>query len=87
MKSIPQNQKNENNIQFTINNFFSLFDISALLKKSNFYKSKGGSCLLIRKYLFSLIFTHKNLFRHLESKTLDFEKDTVYHFLNSAHYN
>lgn len=87
MKSIPQNEQKENNTQLTIDNFFSEFNISSFLKKSNFYKSKGVPCLIILKYLFSLIFTHKNFYRHLDSNNVDFKKDTVYRFLNSANYN
>lgn len=87
MKIIPQNNEKLNNSKLTIDNFFNSFKFASLLKKANFYKSKGISCLSILKYLFSLIFTHKNFYRHLESNETDFKKDTVYRFLNSVHYN
>ena len=87
MTSIPQNTEMLNNSKLTLDNFFSAFKFSSLLRKANFYKSKGIPCLSILKYIFSLIFSHKNFYRHLETNELDFKKDTVYRFLNSVHYN
>jgi DDE superfamily endonuclease len=87
MKIIPQNNEKLNNSKLTIDNFFNSINFGSLLKKSNFYKSKGVPCLSILKYLFSLIFTHKNFYRHLETNETEFGKDTVYRFLNSIHYN
>lgn len=87
MKIIPHNNEKLNNSKLTIDNFFNSINFVSLLKKSNFYKSKGVPCLSILKYLFSLIFTHKNFYRHLETNETKFKKDTVYRFLNSVHYN
>jgi hypothetical protein len=87
MKIIPQYSEKLNNSKLTIDNFFNSFKFASLLKRANFYKSKGTSCLTIMKYLFGLIFTHKNFYRHLESNEPGFEKDTVYRFLNSVHFN
>ena len=87
MKIIPQNSENENNYNITSDNFFNKLRVSSLLKRCNFYKIKGVPCLVILKYLFSLVFTHKNFFRHLESNEIGFKKDTVYRFLNSLNFN
>jgi hypothetical protein len=86
---ISNNISNEKQFETKINDFFKKNKISKLLSNSNFYKQKGFSCLSILKYIFVLVFTHKNLYRHMEhdSAKVEFAKDTVYRFLNSTTYN
>ena len=86
---ISNNISNEKHYKTKINHFFKKNKISKLLSNSNFYKQKGFSCLSILRYIFVLVFTHKNLYRHMEhdSAQVEFAKDTVYRFLNSATYN
>jgi len=86
---ISNNDHNKKELDTKINYFFNKNKISKLLSNSNFYKQKGFSCLNILKYIFALVFTHKNLYRHMEhgSAQVAFSKDTVYRFLNSATYN
>jgi len=86
---ISNNSGSRKELETKINYFFSKNKISKLLSNSNFYKQKGFPCLNILKYIFMLVFTHKNLYRQKEhgSAQVEFAKDTVYRFLNSATYN
>ena len=86
---ISNNSANKKELETKINYFFNKNKVSRLLSNSNFYKQKGFPCLNILKYIFMLVFTHKNLYRHMEhgSAQVEFAKDTVYRFLNSATYN
>jgi hypothetical protein len=86
MNSIITDNKEKFNI--TINNFFSVNKIGGILKQCNFCKDKGFSCIKVLKFIFTLVFTGKNLFRTLDSEeSSEFEKDVVYRFLNSPHFN
>ena len=90
MSIIPQNGCNvneENDYINTINNFFSTFKVPSLIKKCNFVKTKGVSCLTIMKYLFTLVFHHKSIYRDLSTSEKGFKEDTVYDFLKSVRYN
>lgn len=81
---IPEDLLQENQIKSKVDHFLKKHKIGILLKQSNFYKEKGFSCILILRFIFMLIFTGKNLYRTLESKSSDirFSKNTVYRFLN-----
>ncbi|TDT45635.1 hypothetical protein [Fonticella tunisiensis] len=83
---IPDNDKQLN---LTIDKFFKENKIGTLLKQCNFNKDKGFSCIMVLKFIFTLVFTGKNLFRYLDSSNIKAElaKDTVYRFLNSTKYN
>lgn len=88
MPILSQNEANDKQILSIIDKFFKDCRIGALLKRSNFCKEKGISCILILKYLFQLIFTGKSLFRALESDNEPgFCKNVVYRLLNSYSYN
>ena len=40
------------------------------------------------RFIFTLVFTGKNLFRTINSEeSLEFKKDVIYRFLNSPHFN
>jgi transposase len=86
---IPQNNYNENLIDSGINSFLNEIKLGELLRKSNIFKLKGASCLIVFQIIFQLIFTGKNLYQLLESRSskLPFKKDVVYDFLNSVSYN
>ncbi|MFW6230371.1 MAG: transposase, partial [Halanaerobium sp.] len=86
---IPHKIFNAKEIDTGISSFFKKIMLGKLLRKSNIVKLKGASCLVVFKFIFTLIFTGKNLYQLLESKNfeLPFEKDVVYDFLNSASYN
>ena len=86
---IPHNYQNEKQIKSRMKNFFNEFKISELLRKSNFFKLSGASCFVVFKLIFMLVFTGKNLYQLLESKSakIPCKKDAVYNFLNSVHYN
>lgn len=89
MNTIISNNDTEIQFKSTVDIFFKKNKINSLLKQSNFCKEKGFSCGAIFKFIFLLVFTGKNLFRTLDSEKIEtsFAKDTVYRFLNSAHYN
>jgi hypothetical protein len=86
---ISQNEQNQNQFSTTIDNFFKTFKIGSILKQCNFYKQKGFSCIAVFKFLFTLVFTGKNLYRLLEcqSQQVPFGKDVIYRFLNAACFN
>ena len=89
MNTIITNNDTERQFKSTVDRFFKRNKINFLLKKSNFCKKKKFSCGAIFKFIFLLVFTGKNLFRTLDSGNTEkiFAKDTVYRFLNSAHFN
>ncbi len=72
-----------------IDKFFKEFKIGALLKDSNFYKSKGIACSSVFKFIFLLLFSGKSFTRTLNSQDnySKFGKDVVYRFLNSTSNN
>jgi len=86
---LPGKYSIENQTQSNIENFLNNFRINKKLRKSNFKKEKGYSCIQIFKTLFMLVFIGKNLFQFLESKGSEEspEKDSFYRFLNSSRYN
>ena len=89
MKSITQDYQNDKMVSSSIKNFFKEYKISATLKESNAYKSKGVSVIAIFQYLFMLIFTNRSMYMNILMGThkVDFGKDTVYRFINSIHIN
>lgn len=74
----------ENNI---VLRFFKEYQISKLLKRSNFLKAKGHSCRELLYFLVMLVFSSKNLFRCLQVDPGTYGKDSFYRFLNNYHYN
>jgi DNA-binding MurR/RpiR family transcriptional regulator len=72
--------------QNQIDSFFVNQRIALLLKKSNIAKKFGVSPVAVMRFIFSLVFTGKNLFRYLNSAESGdaLGKDTVYRFLNST---
>lgn len=77
--------------QFTskVDQFFKNHRIASLLKRSNFVKECGFTCLELFKFLFLLVFSHKNLYQMLQKKYAGEHpcKDAVYRFLHSSRYN
>ncbi len=85
---IPEHNHEEKQIRSTIKRFFKEYHIAALLRQSNFFKAKGFSASFLFEFIFSLIFSGKNLFRLLDSSSkTNCGKDAVYRFPNSARYN
>ena len=85
---IQKNKKNEQVLIKEIDAFFRRYINSSLLKKCGFYKRGGFPCISILRSLFSLVFTHKNLWRSLESTSaLPFKKNTAYRFINEGKFN
>jgi hypothetical protein len=72
--------------QNQIDSFFVNQRIALLLKQSNVIKKFGVSPVVVMRFIFSLVFTGKNLFRYLQTpeSVSDIGKDTVYRFLNST---
>ena len=66
--------------------FFVNQRIAQLLKQSNIAKKFGVSPVIVMRFIFSLVFTGKNLFRYLQlpESVSEIGKDTVYRFLNST---
>lgn len=72
--------------QNQIDSFFVNQRIALLLKQSNIAKKFGISPVVVMRFIFSLVFTGKNLYRYLQTpeSVSDIGKDTVYRFLNST---
>ena len=72
--------------QNQIDSFFVNQRIAQLLKQSNIAKKFGVSPVIVMRFIFSLVFTGKNLFRYLQlpESVSEIGKDTVYRFLNST---
>lgn len=68
-----------------IRNFFNRINLSRLLKACNITKLDGASALQVFTFLYSLVFTKKNLVDAL--READFEKDVVYRFVNTGRYH
>ena len=66
---IPQNDYNEKQINSRIISFFKDIKLGKLLRKSNILKLRGASCLIVFNVIFQLIFTGKNLYQLLNSKS------------------
>lgn len=68
---------------------FSILGIAKLLKESGIRKACGHSAYSVFKFLFSLVFQGKNLFRFLDSSRSGeaVSKNTYYRFLNEPTYN
>lgn len=67
--------------------FFKRFDVSDCLKAANICKVKGFPLLALFQFLFTLVFTHKNFYRHMDEKSTRFGKDLGYRFLNNPNSN
>jgi hypothetical protein len=65
--------------QNQIDSFFVNQRIALMLKQSNIAKKFGVSPVVVMRFIFSLVFTGKNLFRYLQTAESDEEigKDTV----------
>ncbi|WP_434577875.1 IS4 family transposase [Thermoanaerobacterium thermosaccharolyticum] len=89
MNSITQNYQIDNKVSTSIKSFFKKYRISAALRLSNAYKSKGIPVISIFEYLFSMIFTNRSMYMNMLMGTnqAGFKKDTVYRLLNSIHIN
>lgn len=79
---------NDLKLKSSINNFFVKNNVGYILKQCNFFKKKRISCICVKRFIFTLVFTGKNLFRTLEfSSKIEVSKDNVYRFLNSSRFN
>lgn len=89
MSSIPQNNKNENEISDFVTNFMKEFQIGNLLFQCNAGKLKGIPVVDVFRYLFCLIFSDRSMY--MQQKTgiynAGFCKNTVYRFLNNTKTN
>lgn len=74
-------------VEGTVNQFCRMCRLGSRLKEANVKKINGHSCLSVFQFIFSLVFSGKNLWRYLERETVEFQKDTVYRFLNNPRYN
>ena len=67
-------------------NAFRVLKLNKLLKDSNITKANGHKAIDIFLFIFSLAFTNKSLYRHLQSnKSID--DNTFYRFLNNPSFN
>jgi hypothetical protein len=89
MSSISQKSYKNNQTMKSILIFINRFGVVNILKKSNFYKTKGISIRDMLIYLIQLVYTGKtmNMNYTLDSNAPNFKKDVIYRFLNSTHIN
>lgn len=89
MSIVSKSSASEQRLTSKIDYFFQEHHIGSLLKKSNFVKECGFTCLQLLKFIFSLVFGQKNLYQTLQKEDVADRpgKDTVYRFLNSSRYN
>ncbi len=89
MSILPERLHFENQIQSTTSRFFHTLGLRKILRQSNFSKTKGVSCFDIFSFIFSLVFTGKNLYRIFEAEqhSVPFGKHCIYRFLNNRNYN
>lgn len=89
MSIVSKSSASEQRLTSKIDYFFQEHHIGSLLKKSNFVKECGFTCLQLLKFIFSLVFGQKNLYQTLQKGDVADRpgKDTVYRFLNSSRYN
>ena len=67
-------------------NAFRALKLNKLLNQSNITKAKGRRAIDIFLFIFSLAFTNKSLYRHLQNnKSID--DNTFYRFLNNTSFN
>lgn len=80
MSIVSKSSASEQRLTSKIDYFFQEHHIGSLLKKSNFVKECGFTCLQLLK---------KNLYQTLQKDDVADRpgKDTVYRFLNSSRYN
>ncbi|EGL82542.1 hypothetical protein CathTA2_1984, partial [Caldalkalibacillus thermarum TA2.A1] len=83
MSIVPNSSASDQQLLSRVDRFFKEQRIGSLLKKSNFVKECGWTCLALFKFLFLLVFSKKNLYQALQKKdALNLPgKDTVYRFL------
>jgi hypothetical protein len=86
---LPDSILEGNEIHSTIRGFFEKIGIAKIMRQSNFEKTKGIPCYKILIFIFTLVFTGKNLYRtmSLNPDTMPFSKDSVYRFLNNSRFN
>lgn len=89
MSIVSNSSASEQQLTSKVDRFFKGHRISSLLKQSNFSKECGFTCFELLKFVFSLVFGHKNLYQTLQKEDAPGRpgKDTVYRFLNSSRYN
>jgi hypothetical protein len=87
MASLPRTNSFEHCSSF-VDSFFRSFALANLLKKVGAYKVKGISAVSVFQKLFTLVFSHKNLFQELHStEKPEAAKDAFYRFITSCHIN
>lgn len=70
-----------------VERFFKRFRVLECMKEANIKKVKGFPLARLFQFLFAMIFTHKNFFRHIDEKNTTFGKDIGYRFLNNPQSN
>jgi hypothetical protein len=70
-----------------VSRFIKRFDVLDCLKAANINKVKGFPLASLFQFLFTLVFTHKNFYRHMDEKITLFGKDIGYRFLNNPNSN
>ena len=87
MARLTQTNVFENELTSTIDGFFNMFQIAAILKCVGAYKMKGVPAVKLFRELFALVFEHRKMFRSVSSNSQETGKDTFYRLINSFRIN
>ncbi|RBP56762.1 DDE superfamily endonuclease [Alkalibaculum bacchi] len=85
MKIITQTNPDLNSNSKLVTRFLKKYQIGALLKACNAYKTKGFSVVSVFEYLLSIVFINRSMYMNYVTNHYcpEFKKDTVYRFMNS----
>ena len=80
---IPDTQENSKQADTKISDFCQRFKLKRALRSIGAVKKAGTSSYTLIMFILGLVFTHKNLYRTLETEPTgqDFGKDAVYRLL------
>ena len=85
--NIVSRNETEKQVESIVSQFCKKHRLGTRLKDANINKLNGYSSLSVFQFVFSLVFSGRNLWRYLEREVAEFQKDTVYRFLNNPRYN
>ncbi|WP_036613334.1 IS4 family transposase [Oribacterium sp. P6A1] len=89
MHILSQGQHSEEEINCSISDFISTFEVGNLLRKSNANKQKGIPVMSIFRYKLANVFSRSSLYMQMKSNQFSgsFSKNTFYRFLNDPRVN
>jgi hypothetical protein len=89
MHILPQTQPTEEEINCSVSDFISEFQVGRLLKKCNAKKQKGVPVMQIFRYKLANVFSRRSMYMQMKMNhySESFSKNSYYRFLNNARIN